>query len=97
MVWVVWLGYQMVQPPLFYKGVDASMNLIADQIHNELCNESTAKMVHDVSYAKVKMKYGNEYIAPISHTMGNSIGELLLRFVATHLSGHPLGQGIYTK
>jgi hypothetical protein len=77
---------------LFYKGVDASMNAIANQIHNELCNESTAKMVHDVSYAKVKMKYGNEYIAPISHTMGNSIGELLLRFVATHLSGHPLGQ-----
>jgi hypothetical protein len=77
---------------LFYKGADASMNAIADQLHNELCNESTAKIIHNPDYAKVKMKYDNEYIAPISHTQGNSIGELLLRFVATHLSGHPLGQ-----
>ena len=40
----------------------------------------------------VKTRNNVDYTNKITSTAGNSVGEILLRYMSTHLTGHPLGQ-----
>jgi photosystem II stability/assembly factor-like uncharacterized protein len=40
----------------------------------------------------VKTRNNVDYTNQITSTGGNSVGEILLRYMSTHLTGHPLGQ-----
>ena len=46
----------------------------------------------DISFGYVQTRNGIEYLEPITSIGGNSLGDIFLRYVATHLTGHPLGQ-----
>ena len=43
-------------------------------------------------YGYVKTRNNEDYTSQITSTNGNSVGEILLRYMSTHLTGHPLGQ-----
>jgi hypothetical protein len=58
---------------------------------NPLLNSDGSSQV-DISFGYVQTRNGVEYENPITSYGGNSIGDIFLRYVATHLTGHPLGQ-----
>ena len=80
---------------MFYRGSDASSNIVKDALHADLCSE-TANIKHDTTHSKVATKNGL-YASPITSTSGNSLGSILVRYIATHLMGHPLAQAFITN
>ena len=80
---------------LFYRGSDASSNIVKDALHADLCSE-TANIKHNTTHSKVSTKNGL-YASPITSTSGNSLGNILVRYIATHLMGHPLAQAFITN
>ena len=80
---------------MFYRGSDASSNIVKDALHADLCSE-TANIKHDTTHSRVSTKNGL-YASPITSASGNSLGNILVRYIATHLIGHPLAQAFITN
>jgi uncharacterized repeat protein (TIGR02059 family) len=62
-----------------------------DEDGNKLLNSDGTPQI-DISFGYVQTRNGVEYLDPITSIGGNSLGDIFLRYVATHLTGHPLGQ-----
>lgn len=62
-----------------------------DDDGNKLLNSDGTPQI-DISFGYVQTRNGIEYLEPITSIGGNSLGDIFLRYVATHLTGHPLGQ-----
>ena len=77
--------------PLFLRSSDASKNSLITALHNDLCVEGQSQIKHNAIHSKVK-KLGGEYNGAITADTGHSLGEVFLRYISTHLTGHPLGQ-----
>ena len=54
---------------MFYRGSDASSNIVKDALHADLCSE-TANIKHDTTHSKVSTKNGL-YASPITSASGN--------------------------
>ena len=82
--------------PMFYRGSQTDVDNLKESLHKDLCvdGEAAVKHVIDPSSSKVVMRGDVKYNYEITEVNGNSLGETLLRYVSTHLSGHPLGQAI---
>ena len=63
-------------------------------LHSDLCNDGSANVKHDATHSKVKKKNNEDYAEAITGASGHTLGEVLLRYTSTHLSGHPLGQAM---
>jgi hypothetical protein len=68
-----------------------SKNELIAALHKDLCVTGEAQIKHDLNHSKVK-KLGGEYDSAITADTGHSLGEVFLRYISTHLTGHPLGQ-----
>tara|TARA_Y100001970_G_scaffold80678_1_gene102429 strand:+ start:1397 stop:10903 length:9507 start_codon:yes stop_codon:yes gene_type:complete len=62
-----------------------------DEDGNKLLNSDGTPQI-DISFGYVQTRNGVDYLDPITSIGGNSLGDVFLRYVATHLTGHPLGQ-----
>ena len=80
--------------PLFTLGPAAAKTALIAGLHNDLCNEGNANVKHDATHSKVKKKNNEDYAEAITGASGHTLGEVLLRYTSTHLSGHPLGQAM---
>ncbi|MAR49516.1 MAG: hypothetical protein CML42_00145 [Rhodobacteraceae bacterium] len=80
---------------MFYRGSDISSNIVKDALHADLCS-NTSNIKHDTTHSKVATKTG-DYNPPITSTSGNSLGNILVRYIATHLMSHPLAQAFITN
>ena len=80
---------------MFYRGSDISSNIVKDALHADLCS-NTSNIKHDTTHSKVATKSG-DYNPPITSTSGNSLGNILVRYIATHLMSHPLAQAFITN
>jgi hypothetical protein len=82
--------------PMFYRGSQSDIDTLKESLHKDLCvdGEAAVKHVIDPSSSKVMMREDVKYNYEITEVNGNSLGEILLRYVSTHLSGHPLGQAL---
>ena len=85
--------------PLFARGPSNNNINVENALHNILCQEGIANVKQvansvDSNSQKLKTAGNIDYDDIITGDTGHSIGEVLLRYVATHLTGHPLGQAI---
>jgi hypothetical protein len=80
--------------PLFTLGAASDKAALVTGLHGDLCNDGTANLKHDATHSKVKKKNNEDYAEAITGASGHTLGEVLLRYTSTHLSGHPLGQAM---
>ena len=71
---------------------EGTSNIVQDISWSDIYTPEDTVDQGNTVYGYVKTRNNVDYTSVITSTNGNSVGEILLRYMSTHLTGHPLGQ-----